>query len=52
MRLAALCGRAAAVLREERGVTSRSLTSIAWAVGKLKLAHAGLLAALTEQARP
>ena len=50
VRLAALCGRAASVLREERGVTSRSLTSIAWAVGKLKLAHAGLLASLTEQA--
>ena len=30
-------------------MTARSLTSIASAVGKLKLAHAELLAALTEQ---
>ena len=50
-RLAALCGRAATVLRDEGQVTGHSLTSIAWAVGKLQLAHPVLLASLTEQVR-
>ena len=46
-----LCARTVQALGiEGRGVTARSLTSIAWAVGKLKLAHDGLLAALTTQA--
>ena len=46
-----LCGLTANILEREAGrVTARSLTSIAWAVGKLRLSDAGLLAALTSRA--
>ena len=40
----------ARVLEQESDVTPRSLTSIAWAVGKLRLSDAALLAALAAQA--
>ena len=46
---ALLCSRTARVLGTEK-VTPRSLTSIAWAVGKLRLSHAALLGALTSTA--
>ena len=47
---ALLCARTAAVLAGAENVTPRSLTSIAWAVGKLRLSDAPLLAALVAQA--
>ena len=45
----ALCARTAARMGAEE-VSARSLTSIAWAVAKLRLPHAELLAALSAQA--
>lgn len=45
-----LCRRCVTLLEEGSEVTARSLTSIAWATGKLKLAHAPLCAAFSAQA--
>jgi len=46
-----LCARTAVVLRaDDEAVTARSLTSIAWAVGRLGLSDAGLLDAIAAQA--
>lgn len=48
--LGTLCDRTAAVLRSEARLTGRSVASIAWAVGKLRISHEPLLAALTSAA--
>ena len=48
--LGTLCDRTAAVLRSEARLTVRSVASIAWAVGKLRISHDPLLAALTSAA--
>ena len=48
--LGTLCDRTAAVLRSEARLTGRSVASIAWAVGKLRISHDPLLAALTSAA--
>ena len=47
---ALLCRRCVEVLEDGSEVTARSLTSIAWATGKLKLAHIPLRAAFSSQA--
>ena len=51
--LDALCERAGRALHPStctEKITARSLTSIAWAIGKLQLSHAGLLEAFGAQA--